>query len=66
MVTYFTQDPMQVDFVQYLLDKNDVPYETVRTDEQPHFVLVVDGVPLDYGYAVKWILEKEIKKLNEV
>lgn len=58
MVTYYTDDNMQRSILSYLLDKKDVAYTVEIKPKDYPFKLLVDGVPLDYDRAYKWIMER--------
>ena len=58
MVTLYTPEPLQIDMLQHLMDRNGVVYNIKESATVDTF-LVVNGVPLDYERALKWIIEKE-------
>ena len=58
MITYYADDLIQLDYLQYLMDKYGIAYNTeLKTGNT---VLNVDGVPLDYDRALKWIESRRI------
>lgn len=58
MVIYYANDNLQADMLTYLMDLKDVAYTVEIKDEKYPFKLLVDGVPLDYERAYKWIMER--------
>lgn len=59
MVTYYTTDTMQLDLLMVKMDEVGIAYTTVKVDSPSKVCLVVDGVPLDYERALKWVLERK-------
>lgn len=49
---------MQLDFLEYKMDELGIAYEIVKTHKDNPIKLIVDGVPLDYERALKWIIER--------
>ena len=54
MITYYTTNIDQLDFLRYTLDILDIPYVLKESDTDSDY-LVIDGIPLDYIRALKWI-----------
>ena len=62
MVTLFVSDFDQVTMLGWLLEKNNIPYEVsfnkIDNGLTPPYINV-DGVPLDFCRAIKWIEERD-------
>ena len=58
MVTYYTDDNLQMDKLTYLMDLKGIAYTVEIKAKLYPFKLLVDGVPLDYDRAYKWIMER--------
>lgn len=60
MVKLLVSDFEQITTLEWLLEKNGIPYEleidTVNNGIHPPH-LVVDGVPLDFNRSIRWIKE---------
>ena len=60
MVKLRVDDFEQVTMLEWLLEKNNIPYDlelnTVNNGLRPPY-LVVDGVPIDFNRSIKWIKE---------
>ena len=60
MIILVTENPDQINMLEWELIKNHVDYE-LEYDEvfnltQPH--LIIDGVPLDFERSMKWVKER--------
>lgn len=58
MVIYYANDNLQLDMLIFLMDLKGVAYTVEIKDKNYPFKLLVDGVPLDYERAYKWIMER--------
>ena len=50
---------MRLDLLMVKMDEVGIAYTTVKVDSPSKVCLVVDGVPLDYERALKWVLERK-------
>lgn len=57
MVKLVTPNPRQIDLLQYRMDLAGIAYVVVPAQDNETW-LIVDGVPLDYDHALKWIAER--------
>lgn len=57
MVTLITPNPLQIDLLQYQMDLAGIAYKVVPAQDEETW-LIVDGVPLDYDHALKWVAER--------
>lgn len=55
MITYYTENPLEIEPMEALLIKEGVVYELKRRDVNRQTILEVYGVPLDSKRAVKWL-----------
>lgn len=60
-VILVVRDPIEMSFLEYLLQKERIPYDMELSHgkygiEPPH--LIVNGVPLDEERSFKWVIEK--------
>lgn len=58
MVILYSPNPMQIDLLSYRMDLVGVAYE-IKQSETNEYTLVVDGVPLDFERALKWIESRD-------
>ena len=54
MIILYTSDTIQVDLLQWALDQQNIKYETKESIDDITY-LEVNGVPLDFPRAMKWI-----------
>lgn len=60
-VILVVRDPIEMSFLEYLLHKEQIPYDMELSYgkygiEPPH--LIVNGVPLDEERSFAWVIEK--------
>lgn len=58
MVILVTPNPLQVDLLQYRMDIAGIAYKVVPASDDETWLLV-DGVPLDYDHALRWVKERK-------
>ena len=57
MVKLVTPNPMQIDLLQYKMELAGIAFKVVPAQDEETW-LIVDGVPLDYNHALKWVEER--------